>query len=818
MKLYIATTSLNFDAIVSTDSVSPAAFYQQRGFGITLFYDKASFFLPNSILLTDAFPIFSINRSEVDHRPMVVEIDTKDYPPYFEAVKRNGDNIVYQTERTIYLSPSTSKIYFFSEADLRSTLAKAESILESKYILYVKLGAIKVFDRSMPTIKIGQETFKKINDAPVPNSKFITKDIGINKAKGFIISYMIGAGMAIAPESARLLKLSKDIKNGIYSLGTKEEKTDDAVKTVLRLANEAEELSSYIDPKKQEARERVLQYLSAIDASSMLRGASYEEIVLFLEKIGVYSSLFVRLNGGRLISIVGLVNQALSSRDDTLTESTLDDISHYVMSIIQRSSAGINVSDFFKLGLDRNYIECSDPSLALESKRKVEILFNLYSGYSYKAAGIRQNRVDYIIDAGREFFSETTDGDQEERDYINAMLDNLEHASSFDMLATSSQALQSLAVFMRSPDADLDKMASLIVSNEISDARIAFGLWGLFYGYSNIPQSYYNTLVQSLNNKDAANFVGQIHDALFGATTSHEEEAEPHKEKTFLQKALSLVGFGEEKENEKESIPPKQKEENLFSSAGINLDDEQYAQDEYQEQKKTNTKPEPELDEVAGDVEPSKDTLPDDGVGDMPNGYENVYNLIWPLLEKAEVTKQKTRDEFFAYYPAKVKEVCDKAQSLIGLSNGIDSIPCAVAKTAWKGVRQNIKELIEQLQLEEIESKSRERRAWLENEFSSGRKRKFYRDEYAWDIVLSVLPNEKAVIDQVERDFSWFMENYGNPPYYENKSTDNESCLNAFNRYLKNKIEKPNISPSVKRVYLRVDINSLMSILREMYS
>ena len=63
MKLYIATTSLNFDAIVSTDSVSPAAFYQQRGFGISLFYDKASFSLPNSILLTDAFPVFSINRS-----------------------------------------------------------------------------------------------------------------------------------------------------------------------------------------------------------------------------------------------------------------------------------------------------------------------------------------------------------------------------------------------------------------------------------------------------------------------------------------------------------------------------------------------------------------------------------------------------------------------------------------------------------------------------------------------------------------------------------------------------------------------------------
>jgi len=816
MKLYIATTSLNFDAIVSTDSVSPAAFYQQRGFGITLFYDKASFFLPNSILLTNAFPIFSINRSEVDHRPMVIEIDTKDYPPYFEPVKDNGDSIVYQTERTIYLSPSTSKIYFFSEADLRTTLAKAESILESKYILYVKLGAIKVYDRSMPSIKIGQDSFKKISDAFVPNSKFITKDIGINKAKGFIISYMIGAGMAITPESARLLKLAKDIKNGIYSLGTKEGRTNDAVNSVYRLANEAEEISGYIDPNKLEARERVLRYLSSKDASSMLRGASNEEIVVFLEKIGVYSYLFNQLNGGRLTSINTLVHQALSSKDESITESTLNDISSYVSSIIQPSSSGGHMLDWFKLSQDRNYIECTDPSLEIESQKKVEIMFNLYSGYKYKTSGIRENRVDYITDAGIAFFRETNDGNEEERKYINDLLDNLEHAKSFDMMATNSQALQALAVFMRSPDADLDKMASLIVSNEIPDARIAFGLWGLFYGYSNIPQSYYNTLVQSLNNKDAAIFVRQIHDALFGAMSSQEiEETAPKTEKNIWQKALSLVGLGEEKEKkgtEKEKI-----EEDLFSSAGINLDDEQ---DEKPEQK--DTAPGPKLKEAPVDKKASADskeeTASENDIGDMPNGYENVFNRIAPLLENVEAKTQKTRDDFFAYYPSKVKEACDNATSLIGLSNAIDAIPGAVAKTAWRGVRQNIKKLIEELQLTEIESKSKQRRECFESEYSSGYKRKFYRDEYAWDIILSVLPKEMAIINQVKRDFSWFMDQYGNPPYYENKPTDNESCLNAFHRYLKNKVERPNISPSVKKVYMRVDINSLMSILREKYS
>ena len=690
MKLYIATTSLNFDAIVSTDSVSPASFYQQRGFGITLFYDKASFVLPNSILLTDAFPIFSINRSDVDHRPMVIEIDTLDCPDYFEAVKKNIDHTVYRTERTIYITPATSKIFFFSEADKSATLAKAESILESKYLLYVRLGSIKVYDRSMTSIRISQDSFKNISDAPVPDSRFITKDIGINKAKGFIVSYLIGANMAVTPEYARLLRLSKDIKNGIYSLSTKEGKTDDAINSVYILANEAEELSTFLDVRKKEARNRVLRYLSSQDASSMLRGSSNEEIVLFLEKIGVYSSLFSRINGNRLTSIVGLVQQALSSRDDTLTESTLADISRYVGSIFHRSSARQSVPDLFKLGLDRNYIECTDSSLTAESKKKVEIMFNLYSGFSYKASGIRENRVEYVIDAGREFFQETSDGDQEERNYINAMLDNLEHAASFDIMATSSQALQSLAVFMRSPDADLDKMASLIVSSEIPDARIAFGLWGLFYGYSNIPQSYYNSLVQGLNKKETIAFVSQIHDALFGIMESHsKEESIPQRGKSIIQKALSYIGLGEKEElsnsDEVDDLPPDDLPEGDIpvSSNANGLFDSTTS---------------------SGQNESSEAVIVEENKGEKIAGSTlHKYSTLWEFcVRTVEASSVKKKDEFVKHYSDQIDHIFETQQSLATIKNGLKEIPSPRGmKDAWGKCLKVITHQIEEIERNE---------------------------------------------------------------------------------------------------------------------
>lgn len=690
MKLYIATTSLNFDAIVSTDSISPASFYQKRGFGITLFYDKASFILPNSILLTDAFPRFNINRSEVDHRPMVIEIDTLDYPPYFEAVKKNIDHTVYRTERTIYISPSTSKIFFYSEADKNATLAKAESILESKYLPYVRLGAIKVYDRSMMSIGIGQDSFKNIIDSHTPDSRFINEDIGINKAKGFIVSYLIGANMATTPEYARLLRLSKDIKNGIYSLSTKEGKTEDAIHSVYALANEAEELSTFLDARKQEARNRVLGYLSSQDASSMLRGSSNEEIVLFLEKIGVYSSLFSRINGNRLTSIVGLVQQALSSRDDTFTESTLAEISRYVGSIYQRSSVRKSVPELFKLGLDRNYIECVDSSLNAESQKKVEIMFNLYSGHGYRASGIREKRVEYVIDAGREFFQETSEGNQEERNYINAMLDNLEHAASFDIMATSSQALQSLAVFMRSPDADLDKMASLVVSTEIPDARIAFGLWGLFYGYSNIPQSYYNSLVQGLNKKDTIAFVEQIHDALFEVVAYNgKEESTPQKRNSFIEKALSFVGLGEKETpnntDQVDDLPPDDLPEG----------DIPVSHDANRLFDSTTSSGKNESNEIVivGDNKGKKIA------GTTLHQYSTLWEFSVRTVEESSIRK---KDDFVKYYSDQIDHIFETQHSLAAIKNGLKDIPSPRGmKDAWGKCLKVITRQIEEIERRE---------------------------------------------------------------------------------------------------------------------
>lgn len=629
MKLYIATTSLNFDAIVSTDSISPAAFYQHRKFGISLFYDKASSANHNSILLTDAFPVFSFGKSDLDHRPMVLEIDSSNCPKQFEKVKDCKGFSVYRTDRTIYLSPLSCSFYFQGVVDKNATLSKADAIIESKYILYDKMGAILVYNGTPHFIKINQDTFKGIVDYPVPNSESLKEDILINKSKGFIVSYLIGVSQSVSPKSADLLRLTKDIKNCIYSLGTTEGKSKGAIDAIVRMAEDAEEISLQLDPKKDAAVKRVFDYIKSITADSLLKSATTEDIISFLKRANLYSHLYERLNNGRCFSITSHVQSMLLQKDDTLLDSSLKELQRYVASISQRTSISPTLTDYLSLSSNRKTIDCHDVTLNEDTRNKLEILFQLYIDFKYTSNGIRENRISYVIDAGNKFFSESTSANRRERDYINAILDNLEKAASFDINDTNSKALQALALFMRTPDSDLDKLVSMAISNSIPDARIAFGLWGLFYGYSNIPQNYFNGFIKQLSYTDQVKFVQQLYCMLFAKEPVFENElASPKKHRGHI-KATNIISVGDLDENRR--TPPLDTESWNNGSIDDDLptDEEYYARKQAEHTNETRTANSIDHNSISIGVERGKQS-----------GFEEEHDQLLRILNGITIGSQ----------------------------------------------------------------------------------------------------------------------------------------------------------------------------------
>ena len=94
MKYYIPTSSLNFNNILSTESISPASFYTSRNFGYSRWTLVPENPHQNMVLLYDSPGFFSRPVCDVEDHPLLIEIHTnKDYPRLKDGV--------YYSERTV---------------------------------------------------------------------------------------------------------------------------------------------------------------------------------------------------------------------------------------------------------------------------------------------------------------------------------------------------------------------------------------------------------------------------------------------------------------------------------------------------------------------------------------------------------------------------------------------------------------------------------------------------------------------------------------------------------------------------------------------
>lgn len=131
-KLYIPTSSLNFNNIFASESISPAAFYPKRKFGYKTFEKVELNNFENSILLYDKLPIFSIDDKERDNYPMVIEIDC--IWENMHPIKTWNNVLVFQLSETVYLNPISTKVYFQSMETKKITLLGSERSVSTKMV------------------------------------------------------------------------------------------------------------------------------------------------------------------------------------------------------------------------------------------------------------------------------------------------------------------------------------------------------------------------------------------------------------------------------------------------------------------------------------------------------------------------------------------------------------------------------------------------------------------------------------------------------------------------------------------------------------
>lgn len=766
MRLFIATTTLNFDSIMATESLSPSSFYEKREFGIKLFYNKGAFIRKNSILLFDRLPLYNFSESNVEHRPMVVEIDDCNYPEgTFEKVAVKNSLTIYRATNTLYISPLSCRIMFKCERDMNITIKKADNIIEAKYKAYKKLNAINIIPIGIG-VPITGDTFDGIEDVGEINEKALKYDRMVDKAKGFAVSYMIGASRQLSPASVKMQRLYKDIKNTLYSLGTLKEPTMDELSTINKLVIEAEKLSYSLDQKKQQAERRLCEFLKSAHPENMLHGSNEVEVLTYIKSLGqgIYEHLLHKINGPIVsFSIEFCVHQAINAKDDDTLEKAIDNLREYVMSISKTESGEKHLSNIMSFGIDLNVIDSLDKSLTSESQKELGILYNLYTGAQYSSYSINTTRNQYVYDAAVALGIPKSD-DQSKKDYFNALLDNLEHMTKFDIKRTSDPIMMSLAAFMKAPDVDINKLTSLLVNNEISDVRVAYGLWGLFHGYSNVRQDLFNELLA--NYKD-----------------------EP-----------SLISFV------KDLYVAIHKNEPLFSHV-----------------EETEHKLVPDIQKIDAGIERAYITSSSSSDNEMPINYRYEYTYLATDLEKIilENAPKKNAEIYNNYYIPKVSFCC-QSNHIVAILNGIDNIPVFdIGRTCWKETKGKLKKLLKTIERKEntlsLFGDENENRLKRQSIINSKVPRFFYNDSEAWVIVSDLIP--AGVAKQIKDDILWFQEQCKGDGRYSKIPKDNSSMLKTFEAYLK-KRKNPDSNSKiiwVAKFYKNVDITKVISRLQQVY-
>lgn len=233
-RFYIPTTSLNFNNILSSESISPKAFYKNRSFGYGRWGSIPENPLENSIVVYD-FPFtFTRPTSEYEDHPLLIEVLLdEDFSSTFMQVTDH----VFLCDKTIYLNPFSSKLLFFSEIDKKIALSMSEVSIETKVLrLYQKKIQVVSFPNSWPQVSF--------SEVQVLNYSEIEKDKKINRMKGLLYGYYIGAILSSSKDILIKLNAARQILNIYASILSSIDRTASALQR-----NNLYELYQIIQPE-----------------------------------------------------------------------------------------------------------------------------------------------------------------------------------------------------------------------------------------------------------------------------------------------------------------------------------------------------------------------------------------------------------------------------------------------------------------------------------------------------------------------------------------------------------------------------------------
>lgn len=497
--LFIPTSTLNFNSIMSSESISPASFYFKRGFGNPRYEKVSTNNLDNVILLYKSFPSFDTNSKEIENFPLVIEVDTLSIP--------NSDSFreydeFYSFSDTIYLNPFNTVFYFRNESELINTLSKVEPSIEAKmFPLYQ--SSLKIVTNS-----IEQKYYSPINndDNNFINAHGIDRDVLINKLKGFLISYLIGYNTSASDSIVTLKRLSKELFNTISAVlsGPNDfpnHQQKDQIDALI------------IDIHKQ--YEKVEGITSKVDeiVKTRIEGFNlpYESTISFIKQELHYFEAWKEdiKESHRLRSSLLLQNYSFDK-----TNNKIELLDKYILQLNYQISQIENNLKHPNINSSLMPIITDDQISYIPSQKEFILkLFNEYLKNEYSRDSFTQSRYNFAIKGGKIFSEELKEkwANSASRTYINSLLKNLNEYTAFDINSIDNPTLKSFAAFCQKGDSDIEKLQSYLVSCGIGDTKISLSIWGLIFGFAEMPKTFTKTFFES----DDKDYISEMYKYIF---------------------------------------------------------------------------------------------------------------------------------------------------------------------------------------------------------------------------------------------------------------------------------------------------------------
>lgn len=471
-KLYIPTSTLNFNNILSSESISPKVFYEQRGFGYSRWTDIPENCNLNSIILYEQPFEFSRPESETEDHPMLIEIETG------ENFKLVADGI-YCCDHTIYLSPWTTKFVFFSEQDKRVTLSLSDSSLEPKLI--------RIYEKRLVIGKYPKNENSVPSDCDVPfNIEAMTNDYRLNKMKGLLYGYYIGAMLST---SASLTK-----KHNVLS------ELQDIFSAVLSSENN-------IPTVVQE--ERMKSLLNQLQETSLW----YQCLLKYLKNDETLTNKLINeLRGyGATFPDCGMNKEQLlymlSSKKDDKEENRalvwLKDKQNELKKQIKEERSLLMSADKEIVTVNLSLKEIYDTAIS-DAKENIivkawvnEVISNDY--YNGNISSCKEKLSDEVTKKAKELYNESWDVSP-----IKSMLNDMRRyvRGQENNMSWNNYLIASIASVLAKGN-DWEQLLSFMKSKSMSDYRLAFAFYGELNGFANLTRDF----TDNIFNLDDKNYI-----------------------------------------------------------------------------------------------------------------------------------------------------------------------------------------------------------------------------------------------------------------------------------------------------------------------